>query len=400
MNKTVISVKQLNFYVRSLLEGDPNLTNVYVSGEISNFKNHYSSGHLYFSLKDDVALIRAVMFRSNAAHLKFVPEEGMKVICRGRVCLYDKDGQYQFYVDSIEPDGQGSLAVAFEQLKNKLLSEGLFDETHKKQIPIFPAKIAVITSDTGAALQDILNIISRRYPAVNVVVCPATVQGETAPASVINALNAAKTINPDTVIIARGGGSAEDLWCFNDEKLARVIYNYAIPVISAVGHETDFTICDFVSDLRAPTPSAAAELAVPNMNDILSTLSALNNRLCIATDQLILKKRSLLELYSNSAVLSKPIFADLKLFDVDKFHRRLISAFEQNLLVKEKYYSKLTGTLNALSPLNVLSRGYSHISKNSKSVTSVKNININDTVNITLSDGELLATVTDIKEKL
>ncbi len=399
MNKNVISVKQLNFYVKSLLDGDKNLANVYVSGEISNFKNHYSSGHLYFSLKDDSAVIKSVMFRSSAAYLKFVPEDGMKVICRGRVSVYDKDGQYQLYVESIEPDGLGALAVAFEQLKNKLQLEGLFDLSVKKAIPRFPKKIAVITSDTGAALQDILNIITRRYPAVHIIVCPAIVQGVNAPKSIINALNLAQNQNPDTIIIARGGGSIEDLWCFNDENLARAIFKCEVPLISAIGHETDFTICDFVSDLRAPTPSAAAELAVPNIVELVSDISNLYNRLNKAINVALDNKLSILSRYAQSSVLLRPQFND-KLYELDSLYKRLISSYNNKILTSEKTYGAIVASLNSLNPLKVLSRGYSRILSDGKTISSVNELSVDDTIKISLTDGEALARITEIKVKL
>lgn len=400
MDRNVISVKQLNFYVKSLLDGDKNLANVYVSGEISNFKNHYSSGHLYFSLKDDCAVIRSVMFRTSAAYLKFVPEDGMKVICRGRVSVYDKDGQYQLYVESIEPDGMGALAVAFEQLKNKLQLEGLFDLSNKKAIARFPKKIAIITSDTGAALQDILNVITRRYPSVHIIVCPAIVQGINAPKSIINSLNMAQKHHPDTIIIARGGGSMEDLWCFNDEHLARAIFKCDIPIISAVGHETDFTICDFVSDLRAPTPSAAAELAVPNVVELLSDISNLRNRLNVAIHTMLDSKLTVLSKYSQNFVLQKPMFAELKLYNLDSLYKQLISTYNHKILNSEKNYSTLVASLNSLSPLKVLSRGYSRVISDGKTISSIKKLNVNDIVRISLLDGVASAKILETKEKL
>ena len=261
----VLSVSQINFFIKSLIEGDGRMRDIYARGEISNFTDHYRSGHLYFSLKDEKSVLKAVMFSSAARRLRFCPKEGMRVIVRGRVAVYEPGGQYQFYVEEMQPDGVGALSLAFEQLKEKLAAEGLFAEEHK---PPFPARIGVITSPTGAAVQDIRNILSRRWPAAEIVFCPVLVQGEDAAAQLtaaVKLMNAQKAA--DVIIIGRGGGSAEDLAAFNDETLARAVFASKIPVISAVGHETDFTICDFVADLRAPTPSAAAELAVPDREE-------------------------------------------------------------------------------------------------------------------------------------
>ena len=259
----VLSVSQINFFIKSLIEGDGRMRDIYARGEISNFTDHYRSGHLYFSLKDEKSVLKAVMFSSAAHRLRFHPKEGMRVIVRGRVAVYEPGGQYQFYVEEMQPDGVGALSLAFEQLKEKLAAEGLFAEEHKRPIPPFPARIGVITSPTGAAVQDIRNILSRRWPAAEIMFCPVLVQGEDAAAQLtaaVKLMNAQKAA--DVIIIGRGGGSAEDLAAFNDETLARAVFASKIPVISAVGHETDFTIADFVADVRAPTPSAAAELAV------------------------------------------------------------------------------------------------------------------------------------------
>lgn len=266
----VLSVSQLNFYIKSIIENDARLNFVFVTGEISNLTDHYRSGHIYLSIKDEKSVIRAVMFAGNARNLKFRPTDGMKVICRGRVAVYEPTGQYQLYIEDMQPDGIGALSLAYEQLKKSLAEKGLFAPEHKKKIPPFPNSIGVITSPTGAAVQDIRNILSRRFPSADIIMCPVLVQGENAPAQLIDAVQKLDKYNAcDVIIIGRGGGSIEDLWAFNDENLAYAIYNCKIPVISAVGHETDFTICDFVSDLRAPTPSAAAELAVPDTAELI-----------------------------------------------------------------------------------------------------------------------------------
>ena len=258
MAPLVVSVRQLNMYIKSLLESDGKLAYISISGEISNLKQHFASGHVYFTLKDDSATLKCVMFKGNASKLKFTPLEGMQVICSGRISVYERDGVYQLYVEDMVQSGEGDLLAALEKLKEKLTKEGLFDSAVKKPIPKFPLCVGVITSETGAAIRDIFSVLGRRYPLADIVLCPATVQGEAAPGSLINALNEMEKTNADVVIIGRGGGSIEDLWCFNDEKLVRRIAEFSKPIISAVGHETDFTLCDFVCDLRAPTPSAAA----------------------------------------------------------------------------------------------------------------------------------------------
>ena len=265
MSMNVLSVSQITGYLKSLLEGDPNLNPVFISGEISNFTDHYRSGHLYFSLKDEKAVLKAVMFSSSARRLRFRPSDGMKVLCRGRISLYEASGQYQLYVDDMQPDGLGTLNLAYEQLKTRLEKEGLFDAARKRPIPRYPRRVGVITSPTGAAVRDICQILGRRWPMAEIVFCPVLVQGEEAAPQLVEALARMNRVDGvDTIIIGRGGGSLEDLWAFNEESVARAVAASKIPVISAVGHETDFTICDFVADLRAPTPSAAAELAVPD----------------------------------------------------------------------------------------------------------------------------------------
>ena len=279
-NTLVLSVSQLNRYIKMNFDADENLANIFISGEISNFTNHYRTGHLYFTLKDDSSAVRAVMFNSSAKRLKFMPEDGMKVIARGRVSVYEASGQYQLYVDDMQPDGVGALNLAYEQLKEKLQKEGLFSELHKKPLPPYPEKVGVITSPTGAAVRDIINVLGRRFSYAEIVFCPVLVQGDGAHLQLTDAVNLFNSERAaDVIIIGRGGGSIEDLWEFNDEGLARAVYNSEIPVISAVGHETDFTICDFVADMRAPTPSAAAELAVPDANELQYALSALKNRM-------------------------------------------------------------------------------------------------------------------------
>lgn len=399
MGGFALTVTQLNRYVRSLLEGDRNLASVFVTGEISNFKNHYQSGHLYFSLKDDSALVRCVMFRSDAARLKFQPQDGMKVICRGRVSLYDRDGQYQYYVEDMQPDGAGSLALAFEQLKRKLQKEGLFDEKLKRPLPELPQRIAVVTSETGAAVRDILSILNRRYPLCEVVLCPVQVQGAWAAESMIDALGRLNKLdNIDIIIIGRGGGSAEDLWAFNDENLARAILRTKAPVISAVGHETDYTICDFVADLRAPTPSAAAELAVPDIARVkdrvnIAYLSILNH----VTNKVDALYKRLYDL-SQRRVLKNPAYIfDQYILKCDYLSERLNKAFAQIVNENNARFVRLSAALDALSPLKVLSRGYSVVYKNNRVVSSVKELSKGDSVNVRFLDGMANCTVDGAK---
>lgn len=306
-NTLVLSVSQLNRYIKMNFDADENLANIFISGEISNFTNHYRTGHLYFTLKDDSAAVRAVMFNSSAKRLKFMPEDGMKVIARGRVSVYEASGQYQLYVDDMQPDGVGALNLAYEQLKEKLQKEGLFSEHHKKPLPPYPEKVGVITSPTGAAVRDIINVLGRRFPYAEIVFCPVLVQGDGAHLQLTDAVNMFNSERAaDVIIIGRGGGSIEDLWEFNDEGLARAVYNSEIPVISAVGHETDFTICDFVADMRAPTPSAAAELAVPDANELQYALSALKNRMFLNVSSGIADRRSRLEYLTSKGALKSP----------------------------------------------------------------------------------------------
>ena len=304
MQKRVITVSELNEYLKLLFEYDEILRNIYIKGEISNFTNHYKTGHYYFSLKDAGGTVRAVMFRSSASKLKFLPENGMRVIVGGRVSVFPRDGQYQIYVESMEPDGVGSLYIAFEQLKAKLEKEGLFAEYRKKPLPKMPKRIGIITSPTGAAIRDMIHILGRRFPSAEVVLYPALVQGAEAPASLARGLvYFNQKADVDMIIIGRGGGSIEDLWAFNDEMLVRCVAASEIPVISAVGHETDFTLCDFAADLRAPTPSAAAELAVPDMNEVAHRLRLLEERLTLASMRRITENREHLRLLASSRTL-------------------------------------------------------------------------------------------------
>lgn len=386
---TTLSVKQLNLFVKSLIEGDVRLNNVYVTGEISNFKNHYQSGHFYFTLKDNDAQIRCVMFRAYACRVPFAVRDGLKVVLRGRVSLYEKDGQYQFYAEEMHEQGLGDISLQFQQIKEKLEKEGLFFEENKRQIPAFPQRIAVITSDTGAAVQDILNITARRYPLCEIMLCPVAVQGENAVPSMIDALERVYALgNCDTIIIGRGGGSIEDLWAFNSEALARKIYESPIPVISAVGHETDFTICDFVADLRAPTPSAAAELAVPYSAEIISKLNKYNSLL---KNGLLLKyngQKVKFDALANKSILSKPFnITESRNETVDRLFDKMLNAYKGIISQEKSRYVSDVAKLDALSPLKVLSRGYSIAEVDGKVIKSVNDISNGDKFKLKLSDG-------------
>lgn len=387
---SVITVSQLNFYIKSLLDESPALREIYITGEISNLTDHYRSGHIYLSLKDDKALVRAVMFAGNARHLRFKPEEGMKVIARGRVSVYEATGQYQLYIEDMQPDGIGALNLAYEQLKKKLSAEGLFSDEIKKPIPAYPKRIGVITSPTGAAVQDILNILGRRYPIAEVVFCPVLVQGENASAQLIDAIERFNKANAaDVIIIGRGGGSIEDLWAFNDEKLARTIANSDIPIISAVGHETDFTICDFVADLRAPTPSAAAELATPNMTELLSYFKSVKDSLpAIMQRRIDFEKQELDNLASSKVLLSPDEFINIRKNELDMLSADMIKAFKAILSENQREFAALSAKLDALSPLSVLSRGYSIVQNKNKVIKSAKELNIGQNIMVKLSDGK------------
>lgn len=391
----IISVSQLNYYVKSLLDNDAHLSSVFVTGEISNLTDHYRSGHIYFSLKDNNCVIKAVMFAGNARNLKFKPQEGMKIIARGRVSLYEPSGNYQFYVEDMQPDGIGELTIAFEQLKKKLSEKGIFDQSHKKPIPKFPQTIGVITSPTGAAIQDIKNILSRRFPSADIVLCPVLVQGESASAQLVNAVNIFNEYDcADVIIIGRGGGSIEDLWAFNSEELAYAIYASNIPVISAVGHETDFTICDFVSDLRAPTPSAAAELAVPDKEELIAYYNSQKQYLTSILDNKISKANRVLSEYKLVLNENSPEKQITKYNEnLSLFRNRLESLMNEKLNTAFEKIHKNGGKLEALNPVSVLQRGYSVAEKDGKIVSSVNDVKTDDILNITLKDGKIITKV-------
>lgn len=391
----ILTVSQLNFYVKSVLDSDPRLNYVFLCGEISNLTDHYRSGHIYLSLKDNKSVIRAVMFAGNARNLKFKPMEGMKVICRGRVTLYEATGQYQYYIEDMQPDGIGALYQAYEQLKEKLQSKGLFDESHKKPIPYCPKTIGVITSPTGAAVQDIKNILTRRFPSVNIILCPVLVQGDNAVPQLVDAVNKLNEYDLcDTIIIGRGGGSIEDLWAFNDENLAYAIYNSHIPVISAVGHETDFTICDFVSDLRAPTPSAGAELAVPDRNEILQNLDAQRQYLSSLIDKKLIENNNIVSEMTTKLLSLSPDDKIAKLYnDLDFLSQKYENNSNRIFQNTANKIELLATKLESLNPVSTLKRGYSVVTNNDKTVTSVKDVKNGDTLAINVTDGKIISKV-------
>lgn len=386
----VITVSQLNFYIKSLFDSDVNLSYVFLSGEISNFTNHYRTGHLYMTLKDANASVKAVMFRSSASRLKFVPENGMKVIVKGRVSVFERDGQYQVYIDDMQPDGAGALTIAFEQLKAKLQKQGLFDMEAKKPIPKFPRKIGVVTSPTGAAIQDIRNIVFRRFPSAEIILYPVLVQGDGAAQQIADAIEYFNQKDlADVLIVGRGGGSIEDLWAFNEEIVAYAIYNSIIPVISAVGHETDFTISDFVADLRAPTPSAAAELAVPDKAELLNNLNFLFKHCNQAMADILSGKRNELEYITSSIYLKNPLMLiRQKQMQFDSVTSRIRNSALLTLAEEKTRFAKAASALDSLSPFKVLARGYSVVTDaDGKIISASKDIKKDDIINIKFSKG-------------
>ena len=395
---SVITVSQLNKYVKSILESDHLLSGLLVKGEISNFVRHYKSGHLYFTLKDENAAIKAVMFRGYADSVPFQPENGMSVIVSGSVSLYERDGSYQFYATDMQPDGAGSLHLAFEQIKEKLSREGLFNPQRKRPLPAFPERIGIVTSEGAAALQDMLHILSRRYPVATVVLFPAQVQGESAAAMIaagIRTLNARKAC--DVIIVGRGGGSIEDLWAFNDESLARTIAASEIPVVSAVGHETDFTIADFAADLRAPTPSAAAELVAPNIKDLQVYLDDLQNRSLSALENKL--ERMSLRVAAARSAMAVPQAAVLRQEQKLEFLKlTLQKAMEQKLDTLSWTLRRLGDLAEERSPLRILKRGYSLTQSSKKIVSSVHQVCPGDLLITRVTDGEICSSVVSCKE--
>lgn len=394
-----VTVSQLNRYIKAVFEEDKKLSDLYVKGEISNYTHHRASGHLYFSMKDGGSTIKAVMFKGHAQDLRFEPENGMSVLVRASLGVYERDGVYQLYVTDIQPEGVGAYAVAFEQIRQRLLAQGLFDERHKKPLPALPRRIGVVTSETGAALQDIINMLSRRWPLCTLVVSNAAVQGKDAPIALVKALQALDIEGScDIIIIGRGGGSAEDLWCFNDEDLARAVFAAITPVISAVGHETDYTICDFVADLRAPTPSAAAELATPSMEQLIRQLAAyraiLRNR---GTQLLSYQMKRLKTMAANPALRSPMEYIIKNQEKLDFFRQSLYN--EKCIFIRQlqgKLEQKAT-LLDSLSPLRVLERGYCMCYQGERAIFSVEDVRENTPLSVQFHDGTVQTAVERIE---
>lgn len=381
----IATVTQINGYIKKILDSNIILNNIWIKGEISNFKAHYS-GHLYITLKDENSIIKAVMFKSAARSLPFQPEDGMKVLARGRISSYEAGGVYQLYIEEMTPDGVGALHIAYEQLKKKLESEGLFDPVHKKPIPRYPERIGVITATTGAAIRDIINVITRRYPYSEIIIYPATVQGNGAAPTIVKGIKYFNETNcVDTIIAGRGGGSIEDLWAFNEEVVARAIFNSHIPIISAVGHETDFTIADFVSDLRAPTPSAAAEIAVPSQLELVDRICSMNNVLVQNIRKSIENKRLRLDNMKLRNPKEKIEDYSIKL---DNHVKDMENAFKMCIMDNKKQLSALCAKLDTLSPLAVIARGYAiPMTSEGNIIKSAKELSSGYEFTLKLNDG-------------
>lgn len=396
---SALSVTQLNLYIRDLLDNQPFLSGVCVKGELSNYKM-YPSGHHYFTLKDSESSLRCVMFRGSASKLRFRPENGMSVTAWGRVTVYPRDGAYQLYCTQMMPEGTGDLQVAFEQLKAKLEAEGLFDPAHKKPLPRFPGRIAIITSSAGAAVQDMIRILGKRWPMAKLLVLPVRVQGAEAPAEIAGAIRYANEFGvADIIITGRGGGSVEDLWAFNDERVARAIYASELPVISAVGHEPDVTISDYVADRRASTPSNAAEIAVPDCREIAELLEGYELRAAQGMRKQLASLRERFEACQNRRVLADPTAAlDIRRMELDRSRERLISAQERRLALSRQRFAGLTAALEAMSPLRVLTRGYAIVSDAAGgSVKSVTQISSGDGISLRFADGAANCVVKDVQ---
>ena len=385
----IISVSELNSLIKEFFDLNPMFNSVYVKGEISNFKRH-SSGHCYFSLKDEKSVIKAVMFKFNALSLNFEPENGMKVIINARLSSYERDGVYQLYVNEMQPDGVGALHIKFEQLKEKLSKEGLFDEQFKKPLPRFPKTVGVVTSKTGAAVKDIINVIKRRAKNTDIIIYPATVQGADAHKSIVAGIEYFNENKVDVMIVGRGGGSIEDLWCFNEEEVARAIFKSSVPVVSAVGHETDYTISDFVADLRAPTPSAAAELCVPHLKDVIGFIETSRSRMYLSLNKNIDLYKNKLDTLKNSNVFIYPKRM-LERYEQDIVSRSatLCNAYERIIASKKESFVRSISSLDSLSPLKVLKRGYTFVeNKEGKVIDSVKKLNTDDIISLKFADGK------------
>ena len=421
MNDKYLTVTAVTRYLKHKIESDTNLRKIYLRGEISNFKAH-SSGHFYFSIKDENSVIKAIMFNTNARKLGFIPTEGMKILVTGSISVYEATGNYQIYVEDLIEDGVGNLYIAFEKLKEKLSKEGLFDNKYKKQIPLYPKKIGIITASTGAAIKDILSTIKRRYPISENYLFPCLVQGENASIDIINKIKQADNYGLDVLIVGRGGGSFEDMNCFNDENLARTVFAAKTPIISAVGHEVDFTIIDFVSDLRAPTPTGAAEMAVPNITDVIHKLKQYNIRLNEVVLKNINYKKLQMDTFKNSFVIKNPMLMynnkkqdiDVKREKINNLLKQLITKRKEQmnlikssiiiknpkLLYKDKiiYLNNLIEKLEILNPMSLLKKGYALTYKEDKIIKGIKNLKVNDKITIKYADGEMDAKIERIGE--
>lgn len=400
MAQQVLSITQVNEYIRSMMDGDRLLAGLAVRGEISNYKV-YPSGHHYFTLKDEGGALKCVMFKTNAVRLRFRPANGMKVIAMGRVTVYPRDGAYQLYCTAMAIDGIGDLYAAFEQLKAKLEAQGLFDPSHKKPLPKYPGVIGIVTSSAGAAVHDMLRILRRRYPLTKVKLLPVRVQGAEAPMEIASAIEYANHFHlADLLIVGRGGGSIEDLWAFNDERVAHAIYASQIPIISAVGHEPDVTISDFVADLRAATPSNAAELAVPDQDALRQNLDAISSAMTASFSRRLKAAKQHFEILSASPALQSPMsYLELRGKSLELLKGRLVSVQTRNLNRNRQRYISLTAKMDAMSPLKVLTRGYAMTQlQNGTVLRSVKQVDAGDVVNVTLCDGQLMTVITERKE--
>lgn len=400
LERQAISVTQMNLYIKEMMNRDDILTDVLVKGELSNFKAH-SSGHMYMSLKDEGGVMRAVMFRGNASKLKFVPQNGMKVVAHGRISVYERDGQYQLYIDDMQQEGIGDLYVAFEELKTKLSKEGLFDSEHKQRLPKYPRRVGVVTAPTGAAIRDIINVLSRRFSYSDVVLYPVLVQGENAAASIVAAIEYFnRTHSADVLIVGRGGGSIEDLWAFNEESVARAIYRSEIPIISAVGHEIDFTIADFVADLRAPTPSAAAELVVPSQIELKEKFNNVYHRLYRQSTRILESSRLELKRLKEQSVLRNPMQKtdELRIY-LDRLQQDFVDGCAEIQKQKQQRLRVAAAQLNGLNPLAVLERGFSVLQNPSGAVIrSAKEVAKEDTLEVLLRDGKVGVRVESVTE--
>ena len=397
MDTKYLTISQLNEYVKMRIDSDENLRKIFLKGEISNFKNH-TRGHLYFTLKDDESRLSAVMFASQAAYLKFVPEDGMNVLVEGRISCYPAQGTYQVYVDKMEMDGLGNLYVEYEKLKKKLEAEGLFDQSHKKEIPKYPSRIGIVTASTGAAIKDILSTIKRRYPICETILFPALVQGAGAAPDVVKQINKAQEYDLDVLIVGRGGGSIEDLWAFNEEIVARAIYESKIPIISAVGHEIDYTIADYVADLRAPTPTGAAEMAVPVLSDVKNNIDNYKIRLRENIIKTLKQSELRLEKIKDSFILTNP----LAMYEVKEEklnnYTTILNKYIKEYLNNKKHSLKIDlNSLKLLNPINIMEKGYSLVRVGDKIIKDNKDLNQGDKIDIKLYKGEVIAEVKEIK---